>query len=321
MRKRMFWGYTSIAVVKRLGILKRIVRQDSIGWASTCGVLSAELAAIAAALEYAQDHLRPQQQLVVFSDSQHALRAIKAGNSAKTVRGLLAKIAQSTTSLCRAGMDLRFRWSPGHSGIIGNKEADDAARKASSREGKPTAPALERAREASGVIRLINRDRSEDSIPFDTTSMPGQYTWKMDQALPGKHTLQLYGSLTSDRASILIQARTGHCRLNQYLARGGLVDSAKCGCGDDEETVRHVILSCPQWAEARRELRAAAGDRWGDVPYLLGGWGTRKDVRTGQLLDRPRETWKPDLAVVKATIRFLEKTGRLSFQQEALLTN
>jgi hypothetical protein len=57
------------------------------------------------------------------------------------------------------------------------------------------------------------------------------------------------------------------------------------------------------------------------VPYLLGGWGTRKDVRTGQLLDGPKKEWNPDLAVVKATIQFLEKTGRLSFQQEALLTN
>jgi ribonuclease HI len=134
----------SIAVVKRLGIFKRVVRKDSIGWASTCGVLSAELAAIAAALTYAQDHLKPQQQLVVFSDSQHALRAIQAGNSARTGRALLAKIARSTPSLCRAGIDLRFRWSPGHSGIIGNKEADEAARTESKREGKPTAPALER---------------------------------------------------------------------------------------------------------------------------------------------------------------------------------
>jgi hypothetical protein len=135
----------------------------------------------------------------------------------------------------------------------------------------------------------------------------------MDQALPGKHTLQLYGSLKSDQASILIQARAGHCRLNQYLGRGGIVDSAKCEYGNDEQTVRHIILSCPQWAEPREELRAATGDRWGDVPYLLGGSGTSKDVGTGQLLDGPKEKWTPDLAVVKATILFLEKTGRLSF--------
>jgi hypothetical protein len=168
-------------------------------------------------------------------------------------------------------MDQRFRWSPGHSDIIGIKEVDEAARTESNREGKPTAPVPERVREVSGVIRLINENRSKDRTALDTTSMPGRYTWKMDQALPGKHTLQLYGSLMSDQASILIQARTGHCRLNQNLARGGIVDSAKCECGNDEETVRHVILSCPQWAEARRVLRAAAGDRWGDVPYLLGG--------------------------------------------------
>jgi ribonuclease HI len=74
----------SIAVVKRLEIFKRVVRKESIGWASTCGVLSAELAAIATALTYAQNHLKPQQQLVVFSDSQHALRPIQAGNSART---------------------------------------------------------------------------------------------------------------------------------------------------------------------------------------------------------------------------------------------
>jgi len=52
-------------------------------------------------------------------------------------------------------------------------------------------------------------------------------------------------------------------------------------------------------------------------PYLLGGWGMRKDVRTRQLLDGPKEKWKPSLEVVKATIGFLERTGRLTFQQKA----
>jgi hypothetical protein len=220
---------------------------------------------------YAQDHLKPQQQLVVFSDSQHALRAIQAGNSARTRRARLAKIAQSTTSLCRAGMDLRSRWSPGHSGIIGNKEADEAARTESNREGKPTAPALERVREVSGFIRLINEGRSKDLTALDTTSIPGRYTWKMDQALPGKLTLQLYGSLTSDQTSILMEARMRHCRLNQYLARGGTVDSADCECGNDKEVVRNVVLSCSRWAERRREPWAAAGDRSGDLTYLLAG--------------------------------------------------
>jgi hypothetical protein len=168
------------------------------------------------------------------------------------------------------------------------------------------------------VIRLINRDRSEDPNSFDTTRLPGQYTWKMHQALLGKHTLQLYGSLTSDQASILMHARTGHCRLNQYLSRAGLRDDAKCRCGDDDETIKHVLLLCPRWADKHRELRAAAGDRSGDMPYLLGGWGSKKDIRTGHPLDGPKKEWKPDLAVVKATIQFLGKTGRLTYQQKAM---
>jgi hypothetical protein len=65
----------AIAAVQRTGIVTQVVRRDSIGWASTCGVLSAEIAAIAAALKYAQEHLEQVQQLVVFSDSQQALRS------------------------------------------------------------------------------------------------------------------------------------------------------------------------------------------------------------------------------------------------------
>lgn len=51
-------------------------------------------------------------------------------------------------------------------------------------------------------------------------------------------------------------------------------------------------------------LREAAGDRWVDASYLLGGWSGRKDARTGKLVDGPHESWKPDLKVVKASIRF-----------------
>jgi hypothetical protein len=95
------------------------------------------------------------------------------------------------------------------------------------------------------------------------------------------------------------------------------VDEAKCSCGDDEEIIRHLILSCPRWTVERRELRKAVGARSGDVLYLLGGYGLRKDVRTGRLLDGPQEKWKPDMDAVKATIRFLEKTGRLTYQPPA----
>jgi hypothetical protein len=98
---------------------------------------------------------------------------------------------------------------------------------------------------------------------------------------------------------------------------GEVADEAKCSCGNGEETIRHLILSCPRWTDERKELSETVGARSGDASYLLGGWGSRKDVRTGQLLDGPKEKWKSDIEVVKATIRFLRKTGRLNCQLEA----
>jgi ribonuclease HI len=98
----------AVAVVQRTGIVTQVARQDSIGWVSTFGVLSVEIAAIAAALKYAQEHQKQVQQLVVFSDSQLALRAVQAGNDARTGRALLPKIAANTETLHRAGIDLIF---------------------------------------------------------------------------------------------------------------------------------------------------------------------------------------------------------------------
>jgi hypothetical protein len=111
-----------------------------------------------------------------------------------------------------------------------------------------------------------------------------------------------HGRFSSEQASILIQARTGHCHLNQYLSRVGIVEEAKCPYGTDDETVRHVLCVCPLWAVQRKTLQAVAGDRWGDVSYLLGGWGKRRDAKLGKLLDGEKDNWRPDLTVVKATV-------------------
>jgi hypothetical protein len=49
----------------------------------------------------------------------------------------------------------------------------------------------------------------------------------------------------------------------------------------------------------------AAGERWGDLSYLLGGWGKRKNATTEKLLDGEENKWKSDITVVKAIVQFL----------------
>jgi len=116
------------------------------------------------------------------------------------------------------------------------------------------------------MIRLVENDWKSDLTLFDSEGLPAQHTWKLDQALPGQHTLRLYGAFSSEQASILIQARTGHCGLNQYLSRIGIVEEAKCPRGTNDEVVRYVICVCPLWAIQRKTLQTVGGDRW--VTYL-----------------------------------------------------
>jgi hypothetical protein len=191
-------------------------------------------------------------------------------------------------------------------------EAKQAANSAIDNGSELTAAPAEAVRELSGVLRLVKAERAKGLHTSEDDVCVKYYTWKMDKAWSGKHTLSLHGALSSDEASILVQARTEHCGLNACLFRKKLAHSPACECGRGDETVLHVLLRCDLYAEARKALREAAGDRWGDVSYLLRGWSGRKDVLTGKFVDGPRESWRPDLKVVRASIRFLHQTGRLS---------
>ena len=140
----------------------------------------------------------------------------------------------------------------------------------------------------------------------------GRYTWSLDLALPGPHTLELYGALSSNEASMLIQARSNKSHLNSSLYRMRVADSAMCKCGHDDETIRHVILECPRWVAERSTLKQEVGPRWGDMAFLLGAWTPRQDFLTGKYINGPRDKWKPSLDAVRATLRFMAATGRFT---------
>jgi hypothetical protein len=62
------------------------------------------------------------------------------------------------------------------------------------------------------------------------------------------------------------------------------------------ETVLQVLLRCERYAEARKVLQEAAGDRWKDASYLLGGWSGRKNARVGKYVDGPTRELEAEFA-------------------------
>jgi hypothetical protein len=179
---------------------------------------------------------------------------------------------------------------------------------------RPTSDRTARIREHRATRNLVAKEvqrRAMEKQHERGLGTWGQYTQRLDAALPGKHTLKLYGSLDSDQAAILVQARTNHTHLISNLARLRVEESAKCGCGIEDETVAHVLLRCPRWADIRHTMREVAGTRWGDLSYLLGGYSMERELRTGKPVDGPKEKWAPNLEMVKSTIQFLQQTTRM----------
>ena len=302
------------AVVSRMRHTARsTVRWSAtIGWSRTCPVLYAELSAIRAAVRMAAKKT-PIVTTYIVTDSQEALQAMLRGNKAHRARAILRDIVASIREFQkRSTRSLRFVWVPAHQGIRDNEAADAAAREATAEDKRPTLDYAERVRQLTGVLRSIRQDGTDN--PYRNNPLPrhGRYTWSLDLALPGPHTLELYGALSSNEASMLIQARSNKSHLNSSLYRMRVADSAMCECGHDDETIRHVILECPRWVAERSTLKQEVGPRWGDMAFLLGAWTPRQDFLTGKYINGPRDKWKPSLDAVRATLRFMAATGRFT---------
>jgi hypothetical protein len=71
----------------------------------------------------------------------------------------------------------------------------------------------------------------------------GKFAKELDKALLSKYTKKLYDKLSRTQAALLVQVRSGYCRLNSYLYRISKAESSNYKCGAIEN-VRHFLLEC-----------------------------------------------------------------------------
>ncbi|KAI1001879.1 hypothetical protein K3495_g6322 [Podosphaera aphanis] len=68
--------------------------------------------------------------------------------------------------------------------------------------------------------------------------------------------VQIHQNLSRAKSSITIQMRSAYIGLNSYLYRRKVpgVNNPKCQCGYPSQDVRHMVMTCPQWAKGRGEI-------------------------------------------------------------------
>mgnify|MGYP002718720533 FL=1 len=146
----------------------------------------------------------------------------------------------------------------------------------------------------------LNIARSHIAIGKGLPEYVGKHAKRVDAALPGKHTRQLYDRLSWKEASVLAQLRTGMARLNGYLFRINATETDQCACGQAKETVEHFLFRCRKWTAHRTELLQCTETYRGNMSFFLGGKSPSDDQK-----------WTPNLEAVRTSIRFAIATGRL----------
>ena len=150
------------------------------------------------------------------------------------------------------------------------------------------------------VLTAATKARIAANIP--TSNNIGRAIKAVDAAFPGKHTKTLYRGRSKAEAGLLVQLRTGACRLNEYLFEIGVAESALCACNASNETVRHFLFTCNRWNEERRSLLAKWPRKMGDTSLFLGGRAPTEEANG----------WRPNLTAVEAMLAYVKATARLS---------
>jgi ribonuclease HI len=198
---------------------------------SETSVYIAELLAIKFALERILNS-GSSPHYVICSDSTSSLLSIQNGSNAllNTIRNLLFEITAR-------GITVSFLWTPAHSGIRGNEEANSAAKHPPS-----TSPVYQQADTrdvARHTANLLARLHQRDWDQYHNSAK----LYKLKHHLSNWKTAE---RPTNRREEIVMaRLRIGHCSLtHNYLLQR--VPAPACPkCDVFPLTVHHILLDCP----------------------------------------------------------------------------
>ena len=190
---------------------------------------------------------------------------------------------------------LQITWVPGHCNIYGNEQADKAAKYAAKNphhglQQLSNEPTIHHDPLKSSLKQLIcsNIIAKWTIYWFETQTATACHLRRIRRDAKVTSGPKLYYSYGRSTTAKLAQLRTGHCRLNSYLYRFNIVESAECQCGEGKETVEHFLLVCKRYTEERKILRRRVNSDGMKVRYLLG-----------------------DKKAIKHTMEFINSTRRL----------
>lgn len=225
-------------------------------------ILTAELHAIRLGLAMISESTK--KNFVIFTDSLSSVECLSKGS---LVNHFTWRICEQIHNLQITGKSVVLSWIPSHVGISGNERADVAAKRAA---GRPSEFAHLPYRDLDSSIRKRTMNLWAHQWDSETRYL------KDIKPIPGSWDIP--NNLTRRERVVVNRLRLGHTRLTHgFLFEDEFGQRPICRwCNNALLTVQHLLLSCPNHDDVRRELFPNSNltmklllDEKADLPALL----------------------------------------------------
>ena len=214
----------------------KLVLQEKFKLDSRCSNNQAEQLAITKALEEIEKIIITEttpRTATIFTDSRISIDLIR---NTRNHSHLIEEIRKKITNLERAHWSIELSWVKAHAGIVGNETADRLAKDAAN-DSKANI-AYNRLPMSTFITKIK-----------DETKQKWQQEW--DDCTKAKITKEFFPKV-QDRQKLKIGINptftamvTGHGKTRAYLHRFKILEHATCPCGNESQTVEHILERCP----------------------------------------------------------------------------